>query len=82
MSGGNDRYENCDSKIYATNLGAPFIPQFFKDKLHSLLKSTDLLVSNESEAVEWSKISEYGHTTDSLEDLESIIIKMNAHEKH
>jgi len=36
-------------KVFATNLSAPFIPQFFKEQLDSLLPFCDIVIGNESE---------------------------------
>ncbi|KAF8517409.1 Ribokinase-like protein [Hysterangium stoloniferum] len=37
-------------KVFVTNLSAPFIPQFFKEQLDSLLPYCDIVIGNESEA--------------------------------
>jgi len=43
------------SKIFALNLSAPFIAQFFNDQLQQLLPYTDILFGNESEAAAWAE---------------------------
>jgi adenosine kinase len=43
-----------NNKIFATNLSAPFICQFFKEPLMNLIPYTDYLFSNEAEAVEFA----------------------------
>lgn len=37
------------------NLSAPFIPQFFKDQLDSVLPYCDYLIGNESEAISYAE---------------------------
>lgn len=37
------------------NLSAPFIPQFFKDQLDSVLPYCDYLIGNESEAIAYAE---------------------------
>ena len=38
------------SKVFVLNLSAPFIPQFFKVQLDSVLPYCDIVIGNESEA--------------------------------
>ncbi|KAG8831397.1 adenosine kinase [Serendipita sp. 399] len=42
-----------DSKVVAINLSAPFIPQFFKVQLETILPYADFVIGNESEAESW-----------------------------
>lgn len=44
-------------KIFALNLSAPFICQFFKVQLEEVLPYTDILFGNESEAEAWGSAS-------------------------
>jgi len=41
---------SADPKVFAMNLGAPFLCQFFKDQLLAALEYTDLIFGNETEA--------------------------------
>jgi adenosine kinase len=41
-------------KVFALNLSAPFIPQFFGAQLQQVLPYVDILISNESEAEAWA----------------------------
>ncbi|KAK2766015.1 adenosine kinase [Arachnomyces sp. PD_36] len=50
------------NKIYMLSLSAPFIPQFFKDQLDSVLPYTDYLLGNETEALAYSESHEWGLT--------------------
>ncbi|KAF9225223.1 Ribokinase-like protein [Gyrodon lividus] len=43
------------SKIFALNLSAPFIPQFFSAQLEQVLPYCDIIIGNESEAQEYAK---------------------------
>lgn len=61
------------NKYFMMNLSAPFICQFFKDQLMSVLPYVDILFGNESEAEAFSKAQEYG-----TEDLKEIAMKMSA----
>jgi len=38
------------NKVFALNLSAPFIQQFFKKQFHSIMKYTDMVFGNETEA--------------------------------
>ena len=51
--------ENKGSKLFAMNLSAPFICQFFYDPLISLLPKVDLLFGNESEALEFARSTKW-----------------------
>lgn len=46
-------------KTYALNIGAPFIPEFFGDALHSVLPYTDILFGNETEAQSFAKAQKW-----------------------
>lgn len=48
------------------SLSAPFIPQFFKDQLDSVIPYTDYLLGNETEAISYSESHGWG-TTDIVE---------------
>ncbi|KAH9176857.1 Ribokinase-like protein [Lactarius sanguifluus] len=41
-------------KVFAINLSAPFIPQFFKVQLEQLFPYCDFVIGNESEAAAWA----------------------------
>jgi len=45
------------SKVFALNLSAPFIAQFFKVQLEQIIPYTDILFGNESEAAAWAAAS-------------------------
>lgn len=55
------------SQVFAMNLSAPFIPQFFKDQVDQVLPYADVVFGNESEAEAWAA----SHGVDS-KDLEVI----------
>ena len=42
-------------KVVALNLSAPFIPQFFKAQLDTILPYADIVIGNESEAESWGE---------------------------
>lgn len=48
------------------SLSAPFIPQFFKEQLDSVMPYTDYLIGNETEAISYSESHGWG-TTDIIE---------------
>lgn len=48
------------------SLSAPFIPQFFKDQLDSVIPYTDYLIGNETEALSYAEHHGWG-TTDIVE---------------
>ncbi|KII94226.1 hypothetical protein PLICRDRAFT_171891 [Plicaturopsis crispa FD-325 SS-3] len=41
-------------KVFALNLSAPFIPQFFGAQLQQVLPYTDIVIGNEAEAESWA----------------------------
>ncbi|KAI9031864.1 Ribokinase-like protein [Phycomyces nitens] len=43
-----------NNKTFALNLSAPFLSQFFKERLDSIIKNTDVLFGNEDEATTYS----------------------------
>ncbi|EIN14291.1 Ribokinase-like protein [Punctularia strigosozonata HHB-11173 SS5] len=43
-----------EGKVFALNLSAPFIPQFFQVQLQQVLPYTDIVIANESEAAAWA----------------------------
>ncbi|GAD98554.1 hypothetical protein AN2272.2 [Paecilomyces variotii No. 5] len=54
------------NKIFVLSLSAPFIPQFFKDQLDSVVPYTDYLIGNETEALAFAESHGWG-TTDIVE---------------
>lgn len=50
---------NETGKIFAMNLSAIFIVDFFTDKLEAAMQYSDFLFGNESEAAAWGKKKEY-----------------------
>ncbi|KAJ4470897.1 Ribokinase-like protein [Lentinula aciculospora] len=50
-----------DAKVFAVNLSAPFIPQFFGAQLQQIIPFTDIVIANESEAEAWATAN--GHAT-------------------
>jgi adenosine kinase len=50
-------------KIYAANISAPFIPQFFKEPLNNVITYTDYLFGNESEAKAYGEANGWEDTT-------------------
>ncbi|KAH8702502.1 putative adenosine kinase [Talaromyces proteolyticus] len=50
------------NKPFVFSLSAPFIPQFFKDQLDSVVPYTDYLIGNETEALAFSESHEWGIT--------------------
>ncbi|KAH8155549.1 uncharacterized protein LAJ45_00559 [Morchella importuna] len=43
------------NKVFSMNLSAPFLPQFFKEQLDSVLPYCDYLIGNESEAIAYAE---------------------------
>ncbi|OJA16888.1 hypothetical protein AZE42_08505 [Rhizopogon vesiculosus] len=52
------------SKVFALNLSAPFIPQFFSAQLQSVLPYCDIIIANESEAEAYAAASGLPDKTD------------------
>jgi len=50
--------KNCaaNNKTYCINLSAPFLCQFFKDQMMSVLPYTDIVFGNETEAAAYSEV--------------------------
>lgn len=44
----------CPYQVFALNLSAPFIPQFFKVQLEQVFPYCDFVIGNESEAAAWA----------------------------
>ncbi|ODH51631.1 hypothetical protein GX48_02302 [Paracoccidioides brasiliensis] len=59
------------NKIFLLSLSAPFICQFFKDQLDSVMPYTDYVLGNEAEALAYSEAHNWG-----LTDIEQIAKKM------
>ena len=45
---------NKQTQVFALNISAPFIPQFFGVQLQQILPYCDILIGNESEAAAWA----------------------------
>ncbi|CAO0803391.1 unnamed protein product [Mucor circinelloides] len=56
-----------NNKTFALNLSAPFLSQFFKERLDSIIKNTDILFGNEDEARTYSQ--QAGWNTDNVEEI-------------
>ncbi|KAL4800970.1 Ribokinase-like protein [Aspergillus venezuelensis] len=54
------------NKVFMLSISAPFIAQFFKDQLDSVLPYTDYTFCNETEAIAYAESHEWG-TTDIVE---------------
>jgi adenosine kinase len=65
----------ADSKIFSLNLSAPFICQFFGEKLASVMPYCDFLFGNESEAQAYGAAMGYG------DDIKTIALKTAAQPK-
>lgn len=50
----------ANNKVMGLNLSAPFIVEFFKDKVKDALEYADYVFSNESEAEAYGKVNELG----------------------
>ncbi|KAJ5462855.1 Adenosine kinase [Penicillium sp. IBT 31633x] len=59
------------NKIFMLSLSAPFIPQFFKDQLDSVLPYTDYTFCNETEAIAYAESHQWG-----TEDITEIAKKL------
>jgi len=49
-----------NNKTYCLNLSAPFLCQFFKDQMASVLPFTDIVFGNESEAAAYAEVNNLG----------------------
>jgi adenosine kinase len=56
----------ANNKVFVLSLSAPFIPQFFKEPLDTVIPYTDYLIGNETEAISFSESHGWG-TTDIVE---------------
>ncbi|KAI8355545.1 Ribokinase-like protein [Blakeslea trispora] len=56
-----------NNKTFALNLSAPFLSQFFRERLDSVIKNTDILFGNEDEARTYSKVA--GWNTDDVQEI-------------
>ncbi|KAE8146171.1 Ribokinase-like protein [Aspergillus avenaceus] len=62
------------NKIFMLSLSAPFIPQFFKEQLDSVLPYTDYTFCNETEARAYSESHEWG--TDDVVEIAKKLAKL------
>jgi len=51
-----------NNKTYCINLSAPFLCQFFKDQMASVLPFTDIVFGNETEAATYAEVNSLGIT--------------------
>merc|ERR1712215_529217 len=51
-----------NNKTYCLNLSAPFLCQFFKDQMASVLPFTDIVFGNETEAATYAEVNNLGTT--------------------
>ncbi|KAI9272531.1 Ribokinase-like protein [Sporodiniella umbellata] len=65
-----------NNKSFALNLSAPFLSQFFKERLDAVIKNTDVLFGNEDEARTYAKQMNWG-----TEDVQEIAQKLSLLEK-
>lgn len=68
------QYASDNGKIFALNLSAPFLSQFFKERLDSVIKNTDVLFGNEDEARTYSQ--QAGWNTDDVEEIAKKLSKL------
>lgn len=64
-----------NNKIFAMNLSAPFLIQFFRDQMEAVMPYTDFVFANESEAATYGEAYGYGS------DLNVIALKLSAQPK-
>ncbi|TFY70392.1 hypothetical protein EVG20_g2622 [Dentipellis fragilis] len=43
------------SKVFALNLSAPYVPEFFKEQLDQILPYVDILIGNDAECKTWAR---------------------------
>lgn len=67
------KHAAATNKMFMMNLSAPFLCQFFKDQLHSVLPYVDIIFGNETEALEFAKNSDIDST-----DIKEIASKLAA----
>jgi adenosine kinase len=65
----------AENKIFAMNLSAPFLIQFFGEQMKTVMPYTDLVFANESEAAAYGEAHGYGS------DLPTIALKLAAQPK-
>eukprot|EP00092_Neocalanus_flemingeri_P011836 GFUD01012765.1.p1 GENE.GFUD01012765.1~~GFUD01012765.1.p1 ORF type:complete len:343 (-),score=110.85 GFUD01012765.1:371-1399(-) len=53
---------SLNNKTYCLNLSAPFLCQFFKDQMSSVLPFTDIVFGNETEAATYAEVNSLGMT--------------------
>jgi len=56
------KYCAQNNKTYCLNLSAPFLCQFFKDQMSSVLPFTDIIFGNETEAAAYAEVNNLGTT--------------------
>lgn len=64
-----------ENKIFALNLAAPFLIQFFADQMAAAMPYTDFVFANESEAAAYGEAKDYGN------DIETVALKLAAQPK-
>ncbi|KAF5213457.1 putative adenosine kinase [Clavispora lusitaniae] len=65
------KHAAANNKVFAMNLSAPFIPQFFKDPLDKNIPYCDYIIGNETEAAAYSESHDL-NTTDIIEIAKSV----------
>jgi adenosine kinase len=63
-----------NDKLFAMNLSAPFISQFFKEPLMQVMPYVDLLFGNESEAVTFANEQNFG--TENLKEIGFMMVNL------
>ncbi|KAH7101766.1 adenosine kinase [Auriculariales sp. MPI-PUGE-AT-0066] len=58
------KHASNSSKVFAMNLSAPFIAQFFKVQLNQILPYVDILIGNNDEASAWASATGLDDTSD------------------
>ena len=56
------KYCAQNNRTYCLNLSAPFLCQFFKDQMSSVLPFTDIIFGNETEAASYAEVNNLGTT--------------------
>lgn len=56
------KYAADNKKPFALNLSAPFLSQFFKERLDAVLHNADIVFGNETEARTYSEVAGWGTT--------------------
>jgi adenosine kinase len=70
-----------ENKIFALNLSAPFIVDFFSEQLHTALEYADYLFGNESEAETYAKKHNLTAEADGSVDLHQVALALAAGSK-